>query len=125
MKAKQQKGAAAPMAEDCGCAEPNGAKSAQGTQGNGLAHFAMAGEQPLALADPGDRGMPGVSKREVQDGMPSRGMTERADSRSDAMPGGAMNGGGAGPGNPGGAGGGGGLGGWGGPGAFGAGGSGG
>jgi hypothetical protein len=94
MKAKQQKGTAAPVVDGCDCVEPNGAAAAQGTEGNGLARFQMAGETPLGLADPGDRGMPGVSKREVQDGMPSRGMAERADSRNGGMPGGGMNGGG-------------------------------
>ncbi|GGY70572.1 M43 family zinc metalloprotease [Pseudoduganella albidiflava] len=105
MKAKQQKGAAAAMADDCGCSEPNAAKGDGAASGNGIAHFHMAGEQPLGLADGDDRGMPGVSQRGSLDGMPAGSMTERADSRNNAMPGGPMNGGGAGQGGIGGSGG--------------------
>ncbi|GGX84813.1 zinc metalloprotease [Massilia dura] len=94
MKAKQQKGAAAPTTDGCGCAEPNGATGVRASEGNGLSHFQMAGEQPAGLVDPNDRGMPGVSKRAPEGGMPGGGMTERADSRNDRMPGGEMNGGG-------------------------------
>lgn len=65
----------------------------------------MAGEGSLGWADPNDRGMPGVSKRGPQDGMPSGGMNEKSSSRDDGMPGGDMNGGGGGSGGMGGPGG--------------------
>jgi hypothetical protein len=119
MKTKQQKGAAAAVASDCGCDGPGAGNAGQANGGNGHAHHYMAGEQPMGWADPNDRGMPGITNREPQDAMPSGGMNERAESRRDGMPGGGgMNGQGRpqGPGGSGGMGGSGGDGGFGGPG---------
>jgi hypothetical protein len=114
MRAKQQKGAAS-AAVDCGCVDVPGAMG-QGSNAGNL-QYQMAGERPAALADPNDRGMPGVTRRGAREGMPAGGMDGGGDSRDDAMPGGGMNGGGNadGPGGPGGMGGGGGMGGSGGP----------
>ncbi|WP_308700737.1 M43 family zinc metalloprotease [Pseudoduganella rivuli] len=123
MRAKQQKGAAAPTAEGCGCSDTGMGYQSENTS----VSQQMAGEGSLGWADPNDRGMPGVSKRGPQDGMPSGGMNERSGGRDDGMPGGDMNGGGGfggsggsgGMGGPGGSGGDGGSGGYGGPGGYG------
>ncbi len=105
MRAKQQKGAAVAMG-DGSYGEEGGTKGMQGSDGNGISQYQMAGEQPLGWADPNDRGMPGISKRGPQEGMPPGGMDERADSRDDGMPGGGMNDGDGGSGGPSGPGGG-------------------
>lgn len=57
MRTKQQKGAAVPMAEGCGCADTMGGKAQQAGESNGIS-YQMANEGMVGWADPSERGMP-------------------------------------------------------------------
>jgi hypothetical protein len=89
MRAKHQK-STVPMSDDCGCGDTAATQTAPGSADSNGTNYQMANEHKVGWADPNDRGMPGITRRGSQDGMPSDGMNERQTGRDDGMPGGGM-----------------------------------
>jgi hypothetical protein len=86
---------AAARSDGDGATSPMDGQSGYGN-GNGSAagpSDRMPNDAEMGFADPNDRGMPGVSKRESREGMPAGRMEQAQDRSDDAMPRGDMGGG--------------------------------
>jgi hypothetical protein len=98
MKTKKSQGAAG-MGDAEGVEHDDSITGMNGTQGNGaIDHesLQMSGEALMGESDPNDRGMPGVSLRNQQQGMPQGGMQAAGAALAHSMPGGDMGAGGGG-----------------------------
>ncbi|WLI88771.1 M43 family zinc metalloprotease [Massilia sp. R2A-15] len=98
MRTKKSQGAAG-MGNGEGVEHDDSAASMNGTQGNGGAGHAslqMPSEALMGESDPNDRGMPGVSLRDREPGMPKGSMEAAEAARGQSMPGGGMGNGGGG-----------------------------
>jgi ABC-type taurine transport system substrate-binding protein len=94
MKAKNLKGAVTMSDGDAAEQSATACSVMLGNREADRSSLQMPNDEPVARADPNDRGMPGVSRRGPQNDMSHGRMDDGNRSPGDAMPGGGMGGGG-------------------------------